>query len=728
MTLISILAVSILLQIAAAVVALRLMQSTGKYLAWSLIAAALVMMAARRSVTFVNIVEQVWNSGVAPASTYNLTAEIIALAISATMLAGVTLIGPIFAARQKAEAAERESSAKYRTIVDNSIDTFYRTDAEGNIVFASRSATDLLGYSIDELMGRKLAELYADPSGREEFLKALSANGGHVRGYETPLRRKSGEVVLVATSAGFVRDNAGNVVGVEGIARDISEQKRAEALSTRLGHIVEDSANEIYVFDSQSLRFLMVNRGARENLGYTMAELFDLTPIDIEPEFDTQSFAELVAPLRDRTQEIVDFETVHQRKDGSTYDVEVSLQLARTEEPAVLFAVVQDVTERRRTENALHQAQKMEAVGQLTGGIAHDFNNLLAIIIGNLELAGEFIEEGSEVAGRIQRASDAAARSADLTQRLLAFSRRQTLSPLTVNLNDIIGGMSELLHSTMGEPIDIEVVGMEGLWNCEVDPNQMESTLLNLAINARDAMPTGGRLCLETSNVVLDSDMAEAAELRPGEYIALKVNDTGIGMPPDTVEHVFEPFFTTKSERKGTGLGLSMVHGFVKQSSGHVRVESVEGRGTTFEIFLPRSKNPSIACGSGKPQSQRSGAGKTVVVVEDEKDVRDLVVTMLGELGYRTLDAGTGEEALELFRREEAVHALVTDVVLPGGLSGPDIAKACLHENAGLKVLLVSGYPQNKIDRDGRFDPDTEFLQKPFSKHALSQKLDKLAI
>ena len=709
MTLISILAVSILLQIAAAVVALRLMQSTGKYLAWSLIAAALVMMAARRSVTFVNIVEQVWNSGVAPASTYNLTAEIIALAISATMLAGVTLIGPIFAARQKAEAAERESSAKYRTIVDNSIDTFYRTDAEGNIVFASRSATDLLGYSIDELMGRKLAELYADPSGREEFLKALSANGGHVRGYETPLRRKSGEVVLVATSAGFVRDNAGNVVGVEGIARDISEQKRAEALSTRLGHIVEDSANEIYVFDSQSLRFLMVNRGARENLGYTMAELFDLTPIDIEPEFDTQSFAELVAPLRDRTQEIVDFETVHQRKDGSTYDVEVSLQLARTEEPAVLFAVVQDVTERRRTENALHQAQKMEAVGQLTGGIAHDFNNLLAIIIGNLELAGEFIEEGSEVAGRIQRASDAAARSADLTQRLLAFSRRQTLSPLTVNLNDIIGGMG-------------------GLWNCEVDPNQMESTLLNLAINARDAMPTGGRLCLETSNVVLDSDMAEAAELRPGEYIALKVNDTGIGMPPDTVEHVFEPFFTTKSERKGTGLGLSMVHGFVKQSSGHVRVESVEGRGTTFEIFLPRSKNPSIACGSGKPQSQRSGAGKTVVVVEDEKDVRDLVVTMLGELGYRTLDAGTGEEALELFRREEAVHALVTDVVLPGGLSGPDIAKACLHENAGLKVLLVSGYPQNKIDRDGRFDPDTEFLQKPFSKHALSQKLDKLAI
>jgi PAS domain S-box-containing protein len=724
---ISILALSILLQIAAAVTALRLVRTTGWHLAWLLIAGALVLMAVRRSNSLYNlVVEHAANDGLGTRP-QDLTIELVALAISAILLLGIALIGPIFVARQRSEEALREREAYYRGILDNSTDTFYRTDTEGRIVLASRSATDLLGYSVEELMGRRLSSLYADPGGREVFLKALEASGGRIRGYETPLRHKSGSVVVAATSASYVRDGNGNVIGVEGTARDITDQKRTEQLSTRFGRIVEDSVNEVYVFDSETLRFLIVNRGARENLGYSMDELRELTPADIKPHFDAGQFADLVAPLRDGTNELVDFETVHLRKDGSTYDVDVRLHLARTEDPPVFFAIIQDVTDRRRTEEALRQSQKMEAVGQLTGGIAHDFNNLLAVIVGNLDLARENLDGDSKLAADIDRALAAATRGADLTGRLLAISRRQALHPKVVNLGGTVSEMNEILHRTLGETIQIQTAVKAELWNCEIDPGQMENVLLNLAINARDAMPAGGKLSIVASNIELDEDAALEADVAPGEYVHLGVTDSGAGMSAATRVRAFEPFFTTKDVGDGTGLGLSMVHGFVKQSGGYVKICSAEGQGTTIGIFLPRSKNAIEEIVVADRRTEPCGHGKSILVVEDDENVRELVVTMLDGFGYRAVDAGSGREALELFDSNDSIDALITDIVLPGNMSGSDVAEQCRRRNTDLKVLFISGYPQDKIVHHGRVDADVELLQKPFTRQALAEKLRMFA-
>ncbi len=399
-------------------------------------------------------------------------------------------------------------------------------------------------------------------------------------------------------------------------------------------------------------------------------------------------------------------------------------------------------TERRRqSEATLVQALKMEAVGQLTGGIAHDFNNMLTIIVGNLDTVQRRLEEagerGRELAARLARPVERelqGARSAgELTHRLLAFARRQTLAPAQADLNRLVAGMSELLRRTVGETIAIETVLAGGLWATLVDANQLENVVINLVVNARDAMPKGGRVTIETANAYLDEAYAALfGDVKAGQYVLLSVSDTGGGIPPDVLPRLFEPFFTTKQGGEGSGLGLAMVHGFVKQSGGHIRIYSEVGQGTTVKIYLPRLANPEPVhavpaelAPADKP-APRAAASETVLVVEDNDAVRHYARAALEDLGYRVVEARDADEALRLIEAGTHVDLLFTDVVLGSGLNGRELASKITGKIAGLPVLFTTGYTRNAIVHHGRLDAGVHLLDKPYTQQELGRKLREL--
>ena len=363
-----------------------------------------------------------------------------------------------------------------------------------------------------------------------------------------------------------------------------------------------------------------------------------------------------------------------------------------------VITTIEDVTEHKALEDQLRQAQKMEAVGQLTGGIAHDFNNLLAIVCGNLELIGEEIEDNEHLHRRVGYAIDAANDAATLTRRLLAFSRKQSLDPRATDANELVQNMLSLWARTLGATIDVETRFAIGLPPTLVDPAQFENALLNLALNARDAMPDGGRLTIETAVRTLGADDTDGDAPAPaGQYVMVAVGDSGAGMPAEIVEHVFEPFFTTKDVGKGSGLGLSMVHGFVKQSGGRVRIESEVGVGTTIRIYLPQAGRQAISDATPELQLPRRGGGETILVVEDEARVRQFAVTALTRLGYVVHAASDGQSALALIDEVSGIDFLFTDVILPGGMSGPDLARQARRRRPELKVLYTTGYARDTV-------------------------------
>lgn len=385
---------------------------------------------------------------------------------------------------------------------------------------------------------------------------------------------------------------------------------------------------------------------------------------------------------------------------------------------------------RRRTEELVHQgealrqAQKMEAIGQLTGGIAHDFNNLLQVIVGNLEMLNRTLP--AEMARHKRAAASAmsgAKRAATLTQRLLAFARRQPLDPKALDINAVVQGISELLRRSLGETVELETVLAGGLWNVEVDPSELESALVNLAVNARDAMPEGGKLTIETANASLDDAYASRhPEVKAGQYVVTCVTDTGSGMDPDTLSRAFEPFFTTKPEGKGTGLGLSQVYGFVKQSNGHVKLYSEVGRGTTVKIYLPRLLKAAESTEDEASSLPPEADGETILVVEDDPDVRVYTVGALRELGYIVIEAIDAHAALGVLRLSE-VDLVFTDVVLPGGMTGEALAASAKQLYPHIKVLFTTGYARNAIVHQGRLDPGVQLITKPFTFDDLATKI-----
>ena len=425
-----------------------------------------------------------------------------------------------------------------------------------------------------------------------------------------------------------------------------------------------------------------------------------------------------------------------QRKDGSRFWASVVIDAIRDEAGVLIgFAkVTRDLTERReaqqqleRSQQALFQSQKMEAVGQLTGGVAHDFNNLLTGITGSLDMVKTRLAQGriNELERYITAAQGAAARAATLTHRLLAFSRRQTLEPKAVDANRLVANMEELVRRTVGPGVTIETVLAAGLWPCFCDPHQLENALLNLCINARDAMPEGGAVTVETANTWVDQAGAMERDLQPGQYVAICVTDTGAGMAPEVVARAFDPFFTTKPPGKGTGLGLSMIYGFAKQSGGQARIYSELGQGTTVKIYLPRHRGKPAEDAPGEDQVQlpRAEAGETVLVVDDEPTVRMLVGDTLAELGYQAIEAADAASGLKVLQSDVKIDLLITDVGLPGGMDGKRMVDEARAKRPRLKVLFITGYAENAAVSNGRLEPGMHMLSKPFPIEKLAARI-----
>jgi signal transduction histidine kinase/ActR/RegA family two-component response regulator len=403
-------------------------------------------------------------------------------------------------------------------------------------------------------------------------------------------------------------------------------------------------------------------------------------------------------------------------------------EAARDDARAATAALLVEMEAREAVEAQIRQMQKMESIGQLTGGIAHDFNNMLAIVIGSLDLAERHLSKGDEL-GKLQRcidnARDGAERAATLTARLLAFGRLQPLAPVALDANRLVSGMSELLRRTIGEQIAVETVLAGGLWKSYADPGQLENAILNLAVNARDAMPEGGRLTIETANAHLDDDYARGrADVSPGQYVLISISDAGSGMPPEVVERAFDPFFTTKEVGKGTGLGLSQVFGFVKQSGGHVSIYSELGEGTTVKLYLPRHRGGTIVDRPAEADEvlPEGRADEIILVVEDEQRVRHFTVDALRELGYTAISAGGGEVALELLRHQPSIALLFTDIVMPG-MDGRRLADQALVIRPDLHILYTTGYTRNAVVHNGMLDAGVAFLQKPFTIAQLARKI-----
>ena len=479
-----------------------------------------------------------------------------------------------------------------------------------------------------------------------------------------------------------------------------------------------------------------VERGALVSCSEEYARIHGVGPEQVHDLLAHQM--ELVVHPDDRLR----VETAYKRFDDEGIDYEIEYRIVRPDgqvrhvleigEPVFdesgraveQTGTIQDITEQKQVEDALRQSQKMDAIGQLTGGVAHDFNNLLAVVIGNTEL---LLRQFGEDNPRLQAVLRAARRGADLVKHMLAFSRKQPLQPRVLDLNALVQGMRDMLSRSLGETIEIKAVLQQGLWHAIADPVQVETALLIIGINARDAMPDGGALVIETSNARLgEADVKNDPELAPGDYVVLAVTDSGVGMPPEVAEHAFEPFFTTKDVGQGTGLGLSMVYGFAKQSDGHAAIYSEPDHGTTVRLYLPRTGAQAAAEAPGPAEEEAPrGRGETVLVVEDDADVREFAYDLLVDLGYRVVTADDAGAALGFLERNPRPDLLLTDVVLPSGLNGPDLAKRALALYPGLKILLMSGYPADAAKNKGLLDSSEVLLNKPFSRIKIARALRK---
>ena len=514
----------------------------------------------------------------------------------------------------------------------------------------------------------------------------------------------------------------------ESALRLIADQAEAEA--AQLGYVLEDSLNEIFVLDAETFRFLNVNRGGRENLGYSMEELRGMTPLDIKPEMTPKSFTELVKPLREGAKEKIQFETIHRRKDGTDYPVEVHLQLMANDHP-VFVAIIIDITERKRAEaekekleEQLRQAQKMESIGRLAGGVAHDFNNMLQVILGYTDMALNETDPKAALYNDLIESRKAASRAANLTRQLLAFASKQTMTPKVLDLNETVSGMLMMLQRLIGEDIELTWQPTAADTTVKMDPSQIDQVLANLCVNARDAIAGVGKLKVETGTLIADANFcAMHTELVPGEYVTISVSDTGCGMDSEMIKHIFEPFYTTKGVGEGTGLGLATVYGIIKQNNGSINLTSVPEKGTTFRLCLPRHLGEAVQRPASGPAQAALRGHDTVLLVEDELSILKMGKRMLESLGYRVLTAGLPDEAIVMAEKHAGeIHLLLTDVVMPQ-MNGLDLAirLALLHPE--IKYMFMSGYTADIITKQGLVEEGMHFIQKPFTIQDLATKV-----
>ncbi|WP_404404606.1 PAS domain S-box protein [Pelagibacterium halotolerans] len=482
-------------------------------------------------------------------------------------------------------------------------------------------------------------------------------------------------------------------------------------------HAILDSAVDGIVTIDRNGIIMTVNPAAEHLFGYTREEFIGRNVHFLMPEpYHSEHDGYIRAYRETGRKKIIGIgrEVVGRKADGTVFPIHLAVSEFFVDGQIHFAGIIRDLTEHKATERALREAQKMEAMGQLTGGIAHDFNNLLTVIIGNLEMLDAKLttDDKRELASEALEAAEIGAR---LTSRLLAFARRSHLEAEPVNLNTFVLGLTDMLHRTLGETIFLSNALSPDLWMVRTDASQIESAIVNLAVNARDAMPSGGRLVIETSNVQIDDENGTGEMgLAPGNYVRLSVSDTGTGMPPAVRERAFEPFFTTKEKGKGTGLGLSMIYGFVKQSGGHATIYSEAEKGTTVNLYLPRYREQGEALERGEDAVATLGNGELVLAVEDDERVRRLTVTRLKELGYNVLEAGSGAEALAVLAANPDVDLLFSDLVMPGGMSGYELCNKARALYPNVRALLTSGYAEELTRSDALAEAHLKVLRKPY--------------
>ncbi|MCM2563738.1 response regulator [Lutimaribacter sp. EGI FJ00015] len=517
---------------------------------------------------------------------------------------------------------------------------------------------------------------------------------------------------------------SGAVVMHFDITDRIMADERARVYKARLERIVEQSNVGILV--ERDGKPLLANPGLAKMLGYDSPDNI-LAQADTLQLFDPGEHERLsgYAAARLTGGSAPDSYRVLANKTstGTPMTLEASAFVINWDDGVATCSMFTDVTRQIANEEKVRQSERLQAVGQLTGGVAHDFNNLLTIVLGNAEVLSEELDDQYHLKSLAEMIANAAVRGAELTNRLLAFARKQPLEPKVLDVAHLIQGMDGLLRRTLPENIDIEIIRAGGLWQIEADAAQLESALLNIAVNARDAMPDGGALTIEVANAMLDDDyVATEPDVRPGQYVVIVVSDTGHGIPADVLNLVFEPFFTTKEVGKGSGLGLSMVFGFVKQSGGHIRVYSEVDEGTSVKMYFPRSRAKSEHAATDRAGRRITGGSETILVVEDDAAVREFVAAQLKGLGYHVLDASNGREALDILS-QASIDLLFTDVVMPGGMGGHELANAARELLPGVKILFTSGYTENSIVHHGRLDQGVKLLSKPYRREQLATKI-----
>ncbi len=619
----------------------------------------------------------------------------------------------------------KRSEARFRALIEKSSDAIALIDPAGVISYMSPAVQPMLGHPASYFPGRSglevvhpddrqlvletLGRIVVDPShSGKATLRALHADGT-LRWIEATGTNLLDDPSVAAVVVNF-HDITDRTV--------LEEELRASAEQYRA--LFEGSPLAKWLYDPDTLRFLEVNESAVRLYGWSRAEFLRMTIKDIRPADDVEKLLEALRGVRDRTDLGV---WRHRRKDGTPLDVEVTVQpIDLGGRPARLVAA-RDVTDRRRLEEQLQQATKMEAIGRLAGGVAHDFNNLLSVILSYCNLAIDSLREGDPLREDLTEVRVAGERAAELTRQLLAFSRRQVMQPKVIDLDGIVVGMERMLRRLLGEDVQLSLHVAAAPGPIHADPGQVEQVIMNLVVNARDAMPDGGTVSIETAAVELDAAWAARhVGVTPGRYVMLAVSDTGVGMDAETRARVFEPFFTTKEHGKGTGLGLSTVFGIVQQTGGNIWVYSEPGHGTTFKVYFPRSERAAEAPAPPAPAATRLRGNETVLLVEDDAQVRGIVRAVLRQHGYRVLEAQNGGEAFLLCEQHPRIDLLLTDVVMPR-MNGQELAARLTRMRPELKVLYMSGYTEAAVARQGLLADGFAFLPKPVTPELLLRKV-----
>ncbi len=644
---------------------------------------------------------------------------------SAGNIVGLVGISRDITDRIQAEAALKESEERYRNLIEQSNDAIYLL-FNNRFEIINRRFTEMFGITQEEanspdfnflqLVAPKSIPFLQERIRRQQRGEKLEPI------YEFTAIDKFGNEIDCEVSVSYINYKGG--VATQGILRDISERKRAERQLSRLAAVVEQSSESVVITDVEG-NIEYVNPAFEKTTGYTLEEVLGQNPRVLKSgHHDDQFYKELWETITSGL--IWKGSFINRKKDGTLYYEDATIFPIKDKNGHIInfAAVKRDVTPERMLEEQVRQAQKMEAIGKLAGGVAHDFNNLLTVINGYCELLQSKIAPEQPFYREIELIRRAGERASALTSQLLAFSRRQVIQPEVLNLNRVVAATEKMLRRLIGEDIDLVTVLEPDLKNVKIDPVQVDQVIMNLAVNARDAMPQGGKLTIETANVHLDEEYARAhLGAKPGDYVMLAISDTGIGMDHNIQKHIFEPFFTTKGKGKGTGLGLSTVYGIVKQNNGFIWVYSEPGKGTTFKIYFPQVRGESAQGDSSLDEIRDIQGHETVLLVEDDDGVRELAQLTLEENGYRVVVASNGSEALRLLDNfKETVHLLLTDVIMPE-MSGRQLAEQVVQKRPEIKVLYMSGYTDNAIVHHGVLEEGTEFIQKPFSAQDLLRKV-----